>query len=296
MLEERETEKYVGYHLPDSIKQFLKVSDDSTYCLESYAVPKTDKLINNLEIIEKKAVQLESNVTKYSSKLENLIEENIYNQNLEELRSENAPHFDDILDISGKSSTRDSISCEDMIDISSSDNVLDINDPFLSIQVIENEDEQSYIVTSSLTQSDTSSSDTSISDRFLIQQLDGSEDWFGLAGIQCESNVLCAIINIFRNFEDAWGMLESHTLCLEPHSENNVRCMFCHIRSIALRVNRAKLKVKLKPLEILSQLDQYHSCNDNFPSMMNKTFELLTACEPNFSKLLLKTLVCRSSA
>ena len=70
-------------------------------------------------------------------------------------------------------------------------------------------------------------------------------------------------------------MFEEHALCLEPHALNNVRCICCHLRSIALRVNRAKIKVNLKRLEISSYLDQYQSSKQEFSFMMSETFELL---------------------
>ena len=61
-------------------------------------------------------------------------------------------------------------------------------------------------------------------------------------------------------------MFEEHALCLEPHALNNVRCICCHLRSIALRVNGAKIKVNLKRLEIWDRI-----------SLLYRLIEWLTA-------------------
>ena len=74
-------------------------------------------------------------------------------------------------------------------------------------------------------------SDTSLSDDSKISQLDGSSDFSGLAGINCESNVISAIINIFRSLENIWETFENHQLCLVPHAENDHRCMLCMLET-----------------------------------------------------------------
>ena len=68
--------------------------------------------------------------------------------------------------------------------------------------------------------------------------------------------------------------------------------MFCHVRNIALRVNRANIRVKIRPFEILSQVDQYKSVSLGLSSMLSETFELLQAYESTFENYCFKTIVC----
>ena len=83
----------------------------------------------------------------------------------------------------------------------------------MSLSDTENGDEHGLRKSSDFSQIDTSTPDSSSSDEFTVHQLDGSGDFSGLAGIQCESDVMSAIINIFRNFEDVWDTLKrTHTL------------------------------------------------------------------------------------
>ena len=51
--QDRGAEEYNQQDLPETIEQFSKVSIDSTHCLESYAVPEIDKIINNLDMLSK---------------------------------------------------------------------------------------------------------------------------------------------------------------------------------------------------------------------------------------------------
>ena len=91
-----------------------------------------------------------------------------------------------------------------------------------------------------------------------------------------------------------WRSFEEHKLCQAPHSKEGLRCMFCHIRSISLRINRAKLKVKIKPHEFSSKLDQYDLEVTELPEMLTTTIDLMTSYEPTLKNMIINRLECAS--
>ena len=125
-----------------------------------------------------------------------------------------------------------------------------------------------------------------------FSQLDGNSDFNGLAGIACDSSVISGIINIFRCFENVWENFEEHQLCLVPHTKDGFRCMFCHIRSISLGINRAKLKVNIKPHEFSSQLDQYDLEFTELPKTLTNTIDLMSSYESTLNKMIINRLEC----
>ena len=106
-----------------------------------------------------------------------------------------------------------------------------------------------------------------------IDQLDGLHDepFNGLAGINCDDQLLFSLITVFRSFEGIWKNFDNHQLCMQA-KKAGLRCLFCQVRSLSLRVNRAKIKVSLKPVEIMSQQDQLPNkelVKFNFPKYFN---------------------------
>ena len=93
-----------------------------------------------------------------------------------------------------------------------------------------------------------------------ILQLDGSQEVLqndiNSAPFSCESEMLSAVINVFRSFNKLWESSTDHELCTQATSKSGLRCLFCSFRSFALRLSKAKTKHFLKPMEILSQIDQ----------------------------------------
>ena len=223
--------------------------------------------MRNIERINENVTQHEKNIAKYIEELNNFDdldaslksyrntdenEKNVKNPDAEMLRSDDADKYD-ILNMSNDSEKNQEYShiMEKSFEDLFRSNILEENIP-LSLSDSEPSNEFNSTWASEMLLSDRELSNDSLSDDIKLSQLDGNSDFSGLAGITCKSSVLFSIINIFRSLENIWETFEDHKLCLVPHAENDRRCMFCHVRSIALRVNRAKIRVKLKPFEILS--------------------------------------------
>ena len=83
-----------------------------------------------------------------------------------------------------------------------------------------------------------------------IVQLDGLDDepFNGLAGINCDDQFLSSVITIFRSFEGVWKEFDDHQLCMRAEPKTGIRCLFCQVRSLSLRMNRAKIRVNIKPV------------------------------------------------
>jgi hypothetical protein len=131
-----------------------------------------------------------------------------------------------------------------------------------------------------------------------IDQLDGLNDepFNGLAGINCDDQFLCSVITIFRSFEGIWKEFDDHPLCSRAKTKTGLRCLFCQVRSLSLRLNRAKIKVNLKPVEILSQLDQLPNKEDiNFPNYFYQVLKKIELYEEKVIEASLgKSLICQN--
>ena len=100
-----------------------------------------------------------------------------------------------------------------------------------------------------------------------------------------ENVILTLLINFFRGLENIWGLFEKHGLCKKPTSKAGTRCLFCHLRSIALRSNRIKLKRRMKPMELECQLDKFPNEStflNNFPSTISKIVENKSSFDLDF--------------
>ena len=127
------------------------------------------------------------------------------------------------------------------------------------------------------------------SDLSPIFQVDGnSEETFtGLAAIKCEHKLLATSLNVFRSFEQIWNKFENHIICKKAKNKVGLRCMFCHIRSFSLRVNSAKIKVSMNPVEIMSQSDQLPDeeyDTNKFIDYFKKMLELIASYEESFQE------------
>ena len=94
-------------------------------------------------------------------------------------------------------------------------------------------------------------------------------------------------LNVFRSFEGIWRNFDRHELYLHAKTDAGFRCFFCQIRSVSLRLNRAKKRTKLKPVEILSQMDQLQSSkimSNDFKTYFFEILKLIDVYEPNFAK------------
>ena len=62
---------------------------------------------------------------------------------------------------------------------------------------------------------------------------------------------------------------------MKAKAKTGHRCLFCQMRSIALRLNRAKIRVNLKPVESLSQQDQFQASTAFGDSFVPYFYEIL---------------------
>ena len=85
---------------------------------------------------------------------------------------------------------------------------------------------------------------------------------------------LCQLLS---TFEDFWTQFNDHVLCTSPVSKLGLRCLFCQIRSFSLRVNRAKIRQPMRPVELFSQMDQLTSTESktNFTDFFNEILNLV---------------------
>ena len=127
--------------------------------------------------------------------------------------------------------------------------------------------------------------------KYSIDQLDGALDksrkeiFNGLAGLASHSFSITLLINLFRGLENYWGFFSKHVLCRTPHCKSGRRCLFCHLRSIALRSNRVKRKISIKTMEMDSQLDYLPdevSFINDFPKVVSKMLEDISSFDLEF--------------
>ena len=124
-----------------------------------------------------------------------------------------------------------------------------------------------------------------------ILQVDGNNDELraesSLAPFSCESESLSAVINVFRSFSKPWENSSDHGLCM---TKSGLRCLFCGFRSFALRLDAAKTKHFLKPVEIISQVDQLPDeqiYKDNVVSYLSEMIKKIQADNNKLSNLIL---------
>ena len=94
-----------------------------------------------------------------------------------------------------------------------------------------------------------------------------------------------------------WKYFDHHEICMQAKSNVGHRCLFCQLRSISLRLNRAKRRVNLKPVEILSQQDQLPKSNstNHFPEYFYELLEKIGNEEDSVNTLLLgKSVFCKN--
>ena len=80
----------------------------------------------------------------------------------------------------------------------------------------------------------------------------------GLSGFNSDSNVVNTVCNILRCLHDLFPVFDQHKLC--EHSQKistGYSCMFCLVRSLVYRTSSGKTQNKVKPYEILSQLNHF---------------------------------------
>ena len=153
-----------------------------------------------------------------------------------------------------------------------------------------------------------SSSSSECEETEILNQVDGASELMVqeqvpsiLTSFHCQSEMLCAAINVLRSFDEIWLNSLDHPLCLKAKCKEGLRCLFCSFRSFSLRINRAKTKRFLKPVEILSQMDQLPR-EENFQTRFSEFFQtILTAIssdEAEFSRTIFgndkKCLNCAS--
>ena len=124
-----------------------------------------------------------------------------------------------------------------------------------------------------------------------IPQLDGSADMNPvsnvLGGINCEGNMASTIVNLFRCLEDTWILFKNHTLCSKPLSSTISRCLFCHLRSICLRVNKVKRRTCIKAVEIDAQRNSFpedEQLFQNFPQCIAEIMVIFTSYDVGFKE------------
>ena len=134
-----------------------------------------------------------------------------------------------------------------------------------------------------------------------IMQVDGNEEEQNqtrLAPFNCESEMLSAVINIFRSLSNLWNNSSDHQLCMKAKSKTGLRCLFCSFRSFSLRLNSSKTRHFLNPIEILSQIDQLpgeHLYQDNFPKYFSDIVTTVSTYERKLSNSLFgKDVNCSS--
>ena len=86
-----------------------------------------------------------------------------------------------------------------------------------------------------------------------IPQSENIQVFDGLTGIESKTIAVTNLIDIFRSFN--WQIFEMHTKCSNTTHSSHI-CLLCRIRSVSLRVNNAKRKRKIKPVELLSIFDK----------------------------------------
>ena len=125
-------------------------------------------------------------------------------------------------------------------------------------------------------------------------QVDGAEDsvpvFNGLTGIQCEVTFISHFINLFRSLESEWSLFENHKVCNRSKKESGNHCAFCAIRSVSLRVNRAKTRRNIKPVELTSILDQLpceNKTKKDFQKQFLEALETIFFYEDNASRYFL---------
>ena len=87
-----------------------------------------------------------------------------------------------------------------------------------------------------------SSSDDSYEGSWIFSraQMDGATEMpndvnLKLAGLISDEPVLKFIVNFFRSLQNHWELFSSHELCRTRKVNTGRRCLFCHVRSVALR-------------------------------------------------------------
>ena len=114
-----------------------------------------------------------------------------------------------------------------------------------------------------------------------IMQVDGNieqDNQIRLTSFECESEMLSALINIFRTFNNIWFNSSEHELCKTAKNKTGLRCLFCSFRSFALRLENAKTGHILKPIEI----DQLPNEEDNPRKYFSEIIETVGTYDTRF--------------
>ena len=120
-------------------------------------------------------------------------------------------------------------------------------------------------------------------------QVDGSAEKpeKKLAGLISEDVVIKLLVNLFRGLDDHWRIFNEHILCTKTLCNSGRRCLFCHLRSIALRANRLKLRSKrsIQVMEMESQLNHLPSkkaLTEDFLNVMSRIIEDISSFDLTF--------------
>ena len=221
--------------IPESVARFLKMGSASSHCIENFV--KVDK-VTPPQCLDKQLNILMKHEDKVKLYLDLLRKSETDASTLELLRNEDSKIEDELMNIaiSDDEKSGNSIHEEDF-----ANSVFNIGD--LEKNILYDSSEQSLMSFDSTSSSNFSLEEPSLLDSSCsMTQLDGSSDFNGLAGVECESDIISALLNIFRCFENLWDRFDDHKLCLAPHTKEGFRCMFCHMRSISLRLIQQRKK------------------------------------------------------
>ena len=97
------------------------------------------------------------------------------------------------------------------------------------------------------------------------------------------------MINVLRAYEKIWMVSIDHPICMEAKSTEGLRCMFCSFRSFSLRENSEKRKKALKPVGIISHMEQLpleENFLNRFSEFFQETLKAICKHEPEFSSLI----------
>ena len=298
-----------GWGLPDEVENFLEISSGTTHCLENYVVEKLtpdnncvpweihdfepDVSFRDVSELRKKRIEKYTrNIREQIEGLDEMDFSECFRNTTSSPSSDNMYSFPLLGkgDLSPIPQT-DAVSFQN---VSPSSPFSPVNLQFENSLEIEDNENKSCQQESNVT--DTSSSSVS---SYGIVQLDGLTDdpFIGLAGINCDDPFLSSVITVFRSFEGVWRNFDDHQLCMVAKSKTGHRCLFCQMRSLSLRLNRAKIKVNLKPVEILSQQDQlpnHESFATDFKGYFYKVLEKIVLYEEKLKDIIFgTTLVCQ---
>ena len=292
--------------LSNEIREFLEISNNTTYCLENYVGAKFDLE----EPMEPGLADCFGTGRKFDTKYEK--ETDMRKQRLETYSSKFWQQMDHLRFQGLKENLRRSPQSCEVNNPNSSSTPLEMCDfsPIPQTDAVSFEDLSFSASSPSKSPFDWNfysqvefdlncSNGLDKSNSFNIVQLDGLHDepFNGLAGINCDNQFISSIITVFRSFEGIWKDFDDHPLCMRA-KKAGLRCLFCQVRSLSLRLNRAKIKVNLKPVEILSQQDQLPNIellDYNFPKYFKKILEKMELYEKKvYSANFEKSLQCRN--